>query len=196
MLERVGAPAKNPVSEHDRLISSRYSLKLFLVHAHFWSFCGCPEDRAEKLPDSSDNRLARAAFGFETIIEATQIGTVSYSGERALHQHGMGNFAAMLGDTANTLAIVGLVDMRRNAEVSGEMAEFAKILNVANGDQDYGCRGCPDAFDGDQAFRSRKRFGNSNNFCFQPFRVLTDHLQLGADAFQFRSLHIAPFTTI
>ena len=77
------------------------------------------EDRVEKPPGSSNDCLARASFGFETFIETAQVRTVSYSGERTLHQHGTGNFTAMLGDTTDTPTVVRLVDTRRNAEVRG-----------------------------------------------------------------------------
>ena len=65
----------------------------------------CVEDSVEKLPGSGDDGLARAAFGFETIIEVAQVGTVFHSDKRTLYQRATGNFAAILGDTTDTPAI-------------------------------------------------------------------------------------------
>ena len=135
------------------------------------------EDGVEKFPCSGDNNLARAAPGFDAFVEATQAGAVFYRDQRALHPPGAGGFVATLGDTTDTLAVVGLAT-RRNAEVGGKIARLGKVLDVANSHQQCGCRERPEALDRDQILITRKRFGESDDFRIQHFPALMDGIQL------------------
>ena len=109
----------------------------------------CVEDRVEKFPSNSDNSLAGAAPRFDAFVEVTHVGAVFYGDERKLYQPGASSFIVTLGDAVDELRIVGLADVRRSANVGGEIAELGKIPNVADGDQECGCRKRPDALDGD-----------------------------------------------
>ena len=81
-----------------------------------------------------------------------------------MYQPGAEGFVATFRDAADKLRIVGLADARRSAYVGGEIAGLGKILDVADGGQECGCRERPDALDGDQVFITRKCFDKSGNF--------------------------------
>ena len=85
------------------------------------------EDRVEKFPGNSDDGLTRTAPGFDAFVEVARIGAVFLGNQCALHQFGAGGSVAALGDRTDMLAIVGLVDTRRNAEVRGQFAGVGKV---------------------------------------------------------------------
>ena len=61
-------------------------------------------------------------------VEAMQIWAISLGDEGALHQRGTSDFVTALCNSANTLAIVGLANTRRDPKISREIAAFGKIF--------------------------------------------------------------------
>lgn len=68
------------------------------------------EDGVEEFTGGGDDGFACPPLCFDVFVEVVQVGAVSLGDQGALHERGAGDFIAVLGDSADTLSVIGLAD--------------------------------------------------------------------------------------
>lgn len=89
-------------------------------------------DDRQQLSRGGDDRFSCTAAFLDALIEGVQISLVSGRDERALHQGRPHQLVATFGDPPAIVRIVGLADLRHDADIGRQLVGAFKVIDISD----------------------------------------------------------------